>query len=100
MCSLFNDVLAKNSIRATAGRGPLPLKKVLQNFKDKLGLSTCNKLGPETQACPYLGKLRKIKIPSKVTADLFRSKLGFNGVFGKGAEGIESREQKAAEVGG
>ena len=35
-----------------------------------------------------------------MTADLFRSKLGFNGVFGKGAEGIESREQKAAEVNG
>ena len=35
-----------------------------------------------------------------MTADLFRSKLGFNGVFGKGAEGIESREQKAAKTEG
>ena len=56
ICTLFNETLAKNSIRATGGRGPLPLKKVLQNFKDRLGLSICNKLGPETQACPYTGK--------------------------------------------
>ena len=35
-----------------------------------------------------------------MTVNMFRSKLGFNGVSGEGVEGVKSREQKAAKTGG